>query len=348
MEFSITIVTCNRAQSLARGLNALAGQDFDLSRCEIIVADNGSTDDTKQVAENFRDSFPNFTYLFDARPGQMVGWHRALEIAQGVVTCFIDDDAEPIPTWLAGLEDAYRHQIVGMVTGPIELAFESAPPDWLDSMKLGEPGSQTLPFLGMLDCGSSIMEIPANFVWGTNFSIRRELLLEIGGFHPGAMPPSLLHFYGDGEVHVGREVAARGYKALYHPLAGVSHQIPQARMTLAGISAKFLTTAFARSFQTLRKSGEAYSRPAEEEVIEMTRRYFTEPEKAPVEVFEAIKDGLSAGFEKHLSEFENDPAFRKWVLRENYLDLDSCYTHPAFDDYRQSGSVSGDWRQGGN
>lgn len=346
MDFSITIVTCNRAQSLVQGLNALAGQDFDLSRCEIIVVDNGSTDDTKRVAENFKGKFPNFTYLFDSRPGQMVGWHRALEIAQGEITCFIDDDAEPQPTWLTGLADAYRHQVVGMATGPIELVYERAPPDWLDSMKLGGPGSQTLPFLGMLDCGTSIMDIPVNFVWGTNFSIRRDLLLDIGGFHPGAMPASLLHFYGDGEVHVGRGVADRGFTTLYHPLAGVRHYIPEARMTLAGVSAKFRTTAFARSFQTLRQLGDAYPMPTAEEVREIARRYFADPVKAPADVFDAIVEGLTDGFTKHLSAFTGDPAFRDWVLRENYLDLDSCYTHPALTEYLQPGAGATDWRRG--
>ncbi len=86
--------------------------------------------------------------------------------------------------------------------------------------------------------------------------------------------------------------------------------------------------------------------PSAAEVAKMARRYFADPDAATVEVFEAVVEGLSDGFSKHLAEFENDSAFRDWVLRENYLDLDSCYTHPALAEYLQSAAAAADWRRG--
>lgn len=346
MDFSVTIVTLNRADRLARGLRALAEQDFPKNNFEVIIADNGSTDETKAVADDFAAAFPNFRYLFDDRPGQMVGWHRALAEATGDITCFIDDDAEPAPGWLSGLADAYTNAAVGMATGPIDLVLEAEPPDWLDHLKLGEPGSQTLPFLGLLDCGDEVREVPGNFVWGTNFSVRRHLLIEVGGFHPCAMPASLLHFHGDGEIHVGREVSDRGHKVLYHPEAGVKHHIPAARLSLEAVSTKYRTTAYTRGFQTLRSTGEAYVMPGEEELDGMVHRYFREPDAAPAELHAAIMAGLRDGFRRHLDAFTGDPHFRDWVLRENYLDLDSCYVHPTFEQYRASAGDQTDWRQG--
>jgi glycosyltransferase involved in cell wall biosynthesis len=172
LDFSITITTCNRADSLRRGLDALALQAYPLEKVEIIVADNGSTDHTKDVADSFTGRFPNFRYIYDARPGQMVGWHRAFAVATGTVTCFIDDDVRPAPTWLNALAACYNDPRVGLATGPIRLAYDADPPDWIASMILGEPGRQTLPLLGALDCGPSPRDIPGNFVWGTNFSVR--------------------------------------------------------------------------------------------------------------------------------------------------------------------------------
>jgi hypothetical protein len=45
----------------------------------------------------------------------------------------------------------------------------------------------------MLEFGDEIKEIPVDFVWGSNFLIRRQALIEAGGFHPGGMPRNLFH-----------------------------------------------------------------------------------------------------------------------------------------------------------
>ena len=34
------------------------------------------------------------------------------------------------------------------------------------------------------------------------------------------------------------------------------------------------------------------------------------------------------GFDFHQSHFQRDELFRKWVLTPDYLDIDTCYTHP--------------------
>ncbi len=50
-----------------------------------------------------------------------------------------------------------------------------------------------LALWGMLEFGDEIKEIPVDFVWGSNFLIRRQALIEAGGFHPGGMPRNLFH-----------------------------------------------------------------------------------------------------------------------------------------------------------
>jgi glycosyltransferase involved in cell wall biosynthesis len=55
---SIIIPTLNRGNLLTLTLNSLASQDFPPQNFEILIIDNGSTDNTKQVAERFIDQFP--------------------------------------------------------------------------------------------------------------------------------------------------------------------------------------------------------------------------------------------------------------------------------------------------
>ena len=164
MDISVVITTVNRASDLKKSLDALLLLDFPSESFEVIIADNGSTDDTKKVCDSYTPKFQNFTYLYDARPGQLVGWHRGLDISQGEVCCFIDDDVCPEPSWLLGVHDAYLDLEVGLATGPISLSYEKFPPDWVDCMLIGEPGAQTLPAFGLLDCGVEIKEIPGNYI----------------------------------------------------------------------------------------------------------------------------------------------------------------------------------------
>jgi glucosyl-dolichyl phosphate glucuronosyltransferase len=345
MDTTVTITTVNRADSLAKGLEALLHQDFPQNAFEVIVADNGSTDHTKEVCEDYAGKFENFTYIFDARPGQLVGWHRALDISKGGVCCFIDDDVCPEPSWLGGVQDAYQDHSVGLATGPIKLAFEGTPPDWVKSMVMGEPGAQTLPAYGMLDFGTAVNEIPGNFVWGANFTVRKSCLLEISGFHPGAMPGRLLRFYGDAEIHVGRSVEALGNKVLYHPDISVVHHIPASRLTLEAVKSKFKTTGFTRSFALLRQLGQPYDLPSEEEFHAMALRYFDDPDNAPDELIRTIQDGFTEGVIEHRQSFIDDAAFRDWVMQVNYLDLNKCYVHPDLLEKNAPGETI-DWRSG--
>ena len=346
MDISVAITTFNRAASLAQTLDAMLAQDFRQADFEVIVADNGSVDDTKAVCDSFSNKFENFAYLYDNRPGQLVGWHRSMAIMQGEVCCFIDDDVRPGITWLAALKETYADPAVGLATGPIKLAYETEPPEWIEPLTLGEPGSQTLPIFGLLDCGGEVREIPGNFVWGTNFTVRMMCLLEAEGFHPCAMPGRLLHFHGDGEIHVGRSVDEAGHRVIYHPQAGVEHDIPARRTTLEAVKSKFITNGYARSFQTIRETGEAYELPSDHEIRVMALRYFNDPEFAPSELLSVIEDGIREGLSKHLNHFNNDPAFRELVLRDNFLDLEACYSHPDLAPQENNGEPVADWREG--
>ncbi len=348
MDISVVIVTKNRSELLLRSLNALRHQEFPLRSFEVIVADNGSTDNTQAVCEEVSRELHDFSYIYDGRPGQLVGWHRALLDAKGELICFIDDDVIPNPNWLTSIAESFKDPKVGMVTGPITIARDCPIPDWIDCMRLGETGNEILPVLGLLNAGPNIREIPHNFAWGSNFSIRQELLMVVGGFHPGAMPAELIFMFGDAEIHVGREVGKLGYKCLYHPDALVEHYIPEERISLSAIQSKFMTSGFSRSFQTLRELKEAYPLPKEEELLQIANRYFNRKSNLPRGLFSAVLAGLQEGISLHLKKFKEMPDFRKWVLRENFLDLDDCYDNPILKAYSMSSSSNRDWRIGGN
>lgn len=89
MRFSIIIATYNRSGLLARAIRSIENQNY--KDIEIIVSDDASNDNTRQVVEGFKD--PRIVYLCnDAHRGLSATRNAALKIARGVFFVFMDDD----------------------------------------------------------------------------------------------------------------------------------------------------------------------------------------------------------------------------------------------------------------
>ena len=151
-----------------------------------------------------------------------------------------------------------------------------------------------------------------------------------------------------GRLPVGRHQSAdivhRNRVGDLHPGAGVEHHIPAGRLSLDAVYAKFVTSGCARAFQTLRASGAPFQAPTGAEIAAIAARYFRDPGTAPRELAARVEKGLKDGMTAQLDGFENDAEFRKWVLMDNYLDIDRCYTHPDLLAYQYGGAA--DWRSG--
>ena len=118
LSVSVAIVTRNRASDLQRALASLTK----LTRTpeEIIIVDNGSTDDTESVVRGFEGLLP-LRYDFLEEPGIPGARNRAVELATGEIIAFTDDDAACTPEWLESVERSFlRADNVGLVGGWVE------------------------------------------------------------------------------------------------------------------------------------------------------------------------------------------------------------------------------------
>jgi len=229
---SVIIPTRNRAALLQMTLQSLLSQTLPIDSFEILVIDNGSTDNTKQIVTSFQKKLGNIRYFYDPTPGLHVGRHLGMKNAKSDILVYADDDIEAFPTWLEAIAESFNNQDVVLVGGKNLPKFEAEPPDWILKMwKKNKNGYRVISYLSILDFGDVKKESSPYFVFGCNFSIRKKVLLEASGFHPDAMPQELIRFRGDGETHVSAFIERKNLKTLYHPEASVFHMVPQNRLS---------------------------------------------------------------------------------------------------------------------
>jgi glycosyltransferase involved in cell wall biosynthesis len=116
VRLSVVIATKDRAAYLQRALESFERQ-IGAPPFEVIVADNGSTDTTAQVAQQERRGF-RVTYVYEAEPNRGAARNRGVAAAQGHLILFCDDDVYAPPGFLAA-HDAAHTLSNFVVSGPI-------------------------------------------------------------------------------------------------------------------------------------------------------------------------------------------------------------------------------------
>jgi GT2 family glycosyltransferase len=106
---SVVIPMYNAATVIGEQLNALSAQTF-RGEWEVVVADNGSTDDSVAIARSFADRLPNLR-IVDAsgRRGASHARNVGSAAARGDVILYADADDVVTTSWVAALADALRH-----------------------------------------------------------------------------------------------------------------------------------------------------------------------------------------------------------------------------------------------
>jgi glycosyltransferase involved in cell wall biosynthesis len=114
MFLSVVIPTYNRLPILQKCLRALEEQVLEppVKRYEVVVVDDGSSDDTVPWLQAHREAFPHVRLFRQEHGGPAQGRNRGVEEARGEVIVFIDSDLVVTPSFLARhaqeLEAAWR------------------------------------------------------------------------------------------------------------------------------------------------------------------------------------------------------------------------------------------------
>ena len=185
---TIIICTRNRAESLRETLRCMQACELP-SGMEVtgLVADNGSTDLTREVVASAGGPIP-FRWLLEPRVGKSHAYNSALQAAQGDVLLFADDDVRVPRNWIA----AMSRQLLSGEADAVQGGVRAAPHlrrRWLIE-----------GFPSMCASTENVRTSRPDFLIGANMAMSRRVLQKVSRFDP--------------ELGVGSELA-RGEETLF-------------------------------------------------------------------------------------------------------------------------------------
>ena len=225
-ELSILIPTYNRSKTLQRTLEALEKQGVDFRRYEIVVVDDGSTDDSAGILSSFAEKTDSrfFYAILKENGGPAKARNIGLALCKGSVILNLGDDIEPSASMVKQHLDWHLSNpdegdaLLGRVTFPDELKAD--------------------PFMHWLEHGGrkyffNYAELephqPAGpiFFYTCNVSLKASLLAKSGWFDES------FAFASHEDLELGYRLADKGMRLVFDPEVLGCHWH---RLTIDGIA----------------------------------------------------------------------------------------------------------------
>ncbi len=178
MSLSVVICTRDRADQLRTCLARLAVVEPDRLDIELVIVDNGSTDHTSKVIEEWLPKLPfQAQAVHEAKPGVSQAKNAGIANCTGELIFFTDDDCYLEPGFFTKLEKAVSQSGYDYGGGPILPSHPGLDPR-VAQLLISE--ATTIP--------RGTLIIPTGFIQGANFFFRRHVFERAGLFnvHVGA------------------------------------------------------------------------------------------------------------------------------------------------------------------
>ena len=215
---SIIICTRNRAEELAGCVRSIVPQAGEFDDVEILVVDNGSTDNTSEVVERISEETGGpIRYVFEPVAGLCQARNRGRAEARGRVLAYLDDDVIIGDEWVRRVRQHFLNGKSDCLGGKVTANLVGEPPFKVDDSMLW--------FFQATAFGEKPRELvhPEHPI-GCNMAFTTDVFDVIGGFDTN------LKLYGD-ETDFFRRASDAGFSTWYDPEAVVDQTIPADRLT---------------------------------------------------------------------------------------------------------------------
>jgi len=175
---SLVIPAYNEEEYLPLCLESLKKQDY-AAEYEVIVVDNASTDNTAKIALDW-----GAKVVYESKRSPACARQKGAEAATGEIIAFIDADTQAPPCWLSTIVSRFVQEPKTVVI--------SGPYAYFDAGSIAKIASYIGNFISIiLDQLFRKVLNKGGAIWGSNFAVRRSVLLEVGGFDTS------IRFYGE-------------------------------------------------------------------------------------------------------------------------------------------------------
>jgi len=224
-EISVLVCTYNRSKTLKVAVESIALQTLPQSiKWEIVVVDNNSTDQTRQVVQQLQRRYPELIrYLFEPKQGISNARNSGIAVARGEILAFLDDDETAGPDWLRTLTTNLHTGEWAGAGGRVLPPADFSPPQWLSTKSSFVSGPLATFDLGL---EPGVLREPA---FGANMAFRKEVFERLGGFRTdlGRSGQSMI---SNEDTEFGRRVLAAGFRLRYEPAAIAYHPVEENRL----------------------------------------------------------------------------------------------------------------------
>ena len=246
IELTIVIATRNGEQVLPRVLDGYCGAIRPLVDWKIVVADDGSTDSSRDIVESYRQHLPLELLALPAR-GKSHALNCGINAVEGRYVIFADDDTIPdmyfLVAWLEAFKKRSDHGIFG---GSVELFFETSPPKWIRDAS---------PTLASVLAARQLPEGPVEWdeIYGSNMAVRREIFEEGFRFDESIGPGSDRGNRFGEDSEFCRRVAKAGVGCWFAKDPLVRHIVRPRQLTKKALTERAYLIGRGRAYLMLRR-----------------------------------------------------------------------------------------------
>ncbi len=178
---SVVVAARNEENHIGDLLQDLSEQTYPENRFEVIIANDGSEDNTGKIIDSFAKDNPCFIHLQvkpDAKSGLVAkknALNQAIQRSKGEIILCTDADCRVMPTWIETMVSFFTEK-TGMVVG---------------FSQFGQPGRkyslfeqlQAIDFLALMGAAQGAINLGIPLAAsGQNLAYRKQAFLEVGGF----------------------------------------------------------------------------------------------------------------------------------------------------------------------
>ena len=194
---SVVVPAYNAEDTIGPLLDSLLNLDY--PEYEVIIVNDGSTDRTKEIVEQFPVRLIN-----QPNRGASAARDAGLRVASGDVVAYVDSDVTVTPDWLKQIMRPFSDATVAATTGQTVFLRSQKCASWLRSMDIERRNTRRKTYTRLAN--------------GPNAAFRRDILLEVGGFDP--------RWYHAEDTEVSYRIWELGHRIQYVPEA-VVHHVPE-------------------------------------------------------------------------------------------------------------------------